>query len=143
MKSVPTDKLASLPISRDRTQFMLELLRDLIGTIEGVVGREDADGFISIVGARVGQVMNREYRELLETDRLDLEHVAAALVDLKRRIDGGFSIESISDKQITLINSRCPFGGYVKGRSSLCMMTSNVFGRIASENLGYAKVTID
>ncbi len=28
------------------------------------------------------------------------------------------------------------------GRPSLCMMTSNVFGVIAAENLGYAKVAL-
>jgi hypothetical protein len=31
----------------------------------------------------------------------------------------------------------------VKGRQALCMMTSNVFGLITAENLGYARVVIE
>ncbi len=40
-------------------------------------------------------------------------------------------------------NRACPFGEKVAGRPALCMMTSNVFGVIAAENLGYAKVAIE
>ena len=65
------------------------------------------------------------------------------LVDLKRRIDGGFYIISADREKIVLGNTRCPFGDRVKDRTSLCMMTSNVFGAITAENLGYAKVSLD
>lgn len=138
-----TDTLfENLPIERNRDQFLRELVRELAGTLEEVVGLEDAEGFVSVVGNRIGEVMNQEYRELSNADKLDLEHVGAALVDLKRRIDGGFSIESMSDECIVLTNTRCPFGQYVQGRPSLCMMTSNVFGRIVADNRGYARVDI-
>ena len=40
-------------------------------------------------------------------------------------------------------NRACPFGDKVVGRPSLCMMTSNVFGSIASDSAGYAKVAIE
>jgi predicted ArsR family transcriptional regulator len=39
-------------------------------------------------------------------------------------------------------NRRCPFGEKVLGRPSMCMMTSNVFGSISAQNLGYAKVEL-
>ena len=39
-------------------------------------------------------------------------------------------------------NRACPFADKVLGRPSMCMMTSNVFGSIAAENLGYAKVVL-
>ena len=132
-----------LPISRDRDQFLRELLRELAKSLEDVVGVDQASGFISVVGHRLGSVMDQEYREQLSTDKLDLDHVANALVDLKRRINGGFSIESIDSDKIVLINNKCPFGRFVKDRQSLCMMTSNVFGRIASANLGYARVDLE
>jgi signal transduction histidine kinase len=64
------------------------------------------------------------------------------LTDLKRRIDGGFSIESINETRIVLVNTRCPFGTYVEDRESLCMMTSNVSGRIAAHNLGYTPIEL-
>ncbi|MEQ9315309.1 MAG: methanogen output domain 1-containing protein, partial [Henriciella sp.] len=45
--------------------------------------------------------------------------------------------------RVVLANRQCPFGAYVEGRPSLCMMTSNVFGTIAASNLGYANVEIE
>ena len=35
------------------------------------------------------------------------------------------------------------FGTNVLGRPALCMMTSNVFGSITAENLGYSKVSLE
>lgn len=130
-----------MPATRDRDLFLREILREMAGTLESVVGLEQASGFISLVGSRLGEVMNSEYRAG-SAGALDREHVAAALVDLKRRIKGGFSIESIDEDRIVLVNTACPFGKHVQGRKSLCMMTSNVFGRIAAENLGYARVEL-
>lgn len=133
---------AEAAVDRDREHFLLDLLRELSGTLESAVGLEDAKGFISMVGRRIGAQINADYCAASNQTSLDRDHVAAALVDLKRRINGGFRIESIDDDCITLVNDTCPFGDHVKGRESLCMMTSNVFGRIAAENLGYSRVEI-
>ena len=132
----------SLPIDRDRVKFLRELLRELSGVLEDTVGLEEAAGFISMVGARIGELMNAEYQAAANSGKLEVEQVADALVDLKRRIEGGFEIESIDHEKIVLVNSACPFGKYVAGRRSLCMMTSNVFGRIGAANLGYARVEL-
>ena len=51
-------------------------------------------------------------------------------------------IES-DDEKIVLGNKVCPFGDKVADRPSLCMMTSNVFGTIAAENSGYARVKLE
>ena len=138
-----SEKFESFPIERDRDQFLRELLRELVGVLQDIVGLEDAEGYISIVGSRIGKLMNQEYREMTNSDRLDHKQVAAAMVDLKQRIQGGFRIESINEEAIILSNTRCPFGTYVEGRPAMCMMTSNVFGRIAADNLGYAAVSIE
>ena len=138
-----TEDFQDLPISRDRDQFLRELVSELAGTLEDVIGLEEAEGFVSIVGTRVGAAMDKEYRSLTGAERLDLDQVCAALVDLKRRINGGFSVESVDEKRIVLVNDRCPFGEYVRDRPSLCMMTSNVFGRIAADNHGYARVSLE
>ncbi len=127
-------------ISRDRDQFLRELLRELADVLEDRVGLEEAKGFLARVGARIGDKMDAEYRGLLDVDRMDLEQVAGALVDLKARINGGFEIEEISGDRIVLVNSACPFGDYVHGRQALCMMTSSVFGRLAANNLDYARI---
>ncbi len=133
---------AAAPITRDREQFLCELVRELSGVLEETVGLETAEGFIATVANRIALVMDEEYRSAVG-GRLDARQVAEALVDLKRRIDGGFSIESIDADRIVLVNTACPFGRYVEGRPSLCMMTSNVFGRIAADNLGYARIDLE
>ena len=74
---------------------------------------------------------------------LTREQVADVLVDLKRRIQGDFYVIEQDDEKIVLGNRACPFAEKVVGRPALCMMTSNVFGVIAAENLGYAKVVLE
>jgi hypothetical protein len=69
--------------------------------------------------------------------------LSEVLVDLKRRIEGDFYVIEESDEKIVFGNRACPFGDRVLGRPALCMMTSNVFGSIAAENLGYAKVSLE
>lgn len=136
------NKIADIEIALDRDIFLRNLLRELSGTLETVIGIDEAAGFISLVGQHIGDWMNTEYCKTLQQEKLSLEQVKEVLVDLKSRIQGGFSIESADKDKITLINNCCPFGDKVIGRSSLCMMTSNVFGTITAENLGYAKVSL-
>ncbi|MEX2374431.1 MAG: methanogen output domain 1-containing protein [Dehalococcoidia bacterium] len=134
-------KDAQIPLERD--VFLRSLLRELTGTLEEVVGLEEASGYISVVGGAIGEQIDREYRDALSVDRLDREQVARVLVDLKRRIHGDFYVIEEREDRIILGNRRCPFGEYVNGRPSLCMMTSNVFGRISADNLGYARVEVE
>ena len=130
-----------VPIDRDR--FLRKLIRELAGTLEGVVGLEEASGFVSVVGERVGDFFDNHYRRLLGVSTLSRDQVANALVDLKRRIQGDFYVVEADEEKIVLGNRRCPFGEFVAGRPSMCMMTSNVFGTIAAQNLGRAKVALD
>jgi hypothetical protein len=75
-------------------------------------------------------------------DILSRGQVRDVLVDLKRRIQGDFFVIEEDEGKIVLGNRVCPFEDKVLGRRSMCMMTSNVFGSIAAENLGYAKVEL-
>ncbi len=127
-------------VELDSGHFMTSLIRHLSGTLQDVVGLDDAEGFVSLVGQRMGDEINREYRRALSLPKLSRSQVAEVLVDLKRRIGGDFYVVEESDEKIVLGNRRCPFGAKVADRPSLCMMTSNVFGSIAAENLGYSKV---
>lgn len=136
-----TAEAASVDLTKD--SFMRTLIRELAGTLENVIGVEDASGYISVVGQRMGQSIENEYKQALAVDRLDKNQVAEVLVDLKRRIQGDFFVIDANDERIILGNRRCPFGDKVIGRPSMCMMTSNVFGFIAAENLGYAKVALE
>jgi predicted ArsR family transcriptional regulator len=96
-----------------------------------------------VVGQRVGDWINGHYRTALALPQLDREQVAQVLVDLKRRIQGDFFVIEENEEKIVLGNRACPFADKVLGRPALCMMTSNVFGVIAADNLGYAKVSIE
>ncbi len=144
-----TDELPALRAMRDlvvpleRDVFLRNLLRHLAGTLQKVVGLNEASGFISVVGQEIGDEINQAYKNALALPVLNRTQVAEVLVDLKRRIQGDFFIIEEDDEKIVLGNRACPFADKVVGRPALCMMTSNVFGSIAAQNLGYAKVVIE
>jgi predicted ArsR family transcriptional regulator len=135
--------LAMMDVPLERDVFLRTLLRELAGTLSDVGGVEEASGFVSVVGQRMGQQINEMYRGSLSLPSLNAQQVASVLVDLKRRIQGDFFIIEQDDEKIVLGNGACPFGDKVIGRKALCMMTSNVFGGITAENLGYAKVVLE
>ncbi|ULB12193.1 methanogen output domain 1-containing protein (plasmid) [Cereibacter azotoformans] len=137
------DKVSDLAVPLDADVFLRSLLRELAGTLEKVIGLDEASGYISIVGGIMGEHMNGAYRRALQVETLTREQIGAVLVDLKRRIEGDFHILEEREDRIVFGNRRCPFREHVLGRPSLCMMTSNVFGSIAAENLGYARVDIE
>ena len=132
---------AEVPLERD--VFLRTLVRHLAGTLQDVVGLEEASGFVSVVGQRMGEEINTAYRRALALPSLSREQVAEVLVDLKRRIQGDFFVLEQDEEKIVFGNRACPFAEKVVGRPAMCMMTSNVFGYIASDNLGYAKVSLE
>jgi predicted ArsR family transcriptional regulator len=132
-----------LNIPMERDFFLRALVRELAGILEDVVGYDEAAGYLSLVGQRLGEWINEMYLRELKTSRLTPAQVAEVLVDLKARIHGEFSVTPQEGARIVLENRACPFGEMVEDRPSMCMMTSNVFGVIAAENLGYAKVTLE
>ncbi|HYE79964.1 MAG TPA: methanogen output domain 1-containing protein [bacterium] len=143
--STPTapKAVADAPIALERDLFLRSLIRELAGVLQDVVGLEEASGFISVVGQNIGDEINTSYKNALQVDHLNREQVRDVLVDLKRRIQGDFYVLEESDEKIVFGNRACPFADKVLGRPSMCMMTSNVFGAIAAENLGYAKVSLN
>ena len=142
MTSSPSPSPSSVAISLNRDVFLRTLVRDLAGTLENVVGLDEAAGFISVVGQRIGEWIDAEYKQALGTAQLSHAQVAEVLVDLKRRIQGDFHVIEANETRIVLGNRACPFGDKVIGRPSMCMMTSNVFGTITAQNLGRSKVVL-
>lgn len=137
------EQIAALDIPLERDVFMRTLIRELANVLEDTVGIEQASGFISVVGQSMGEQINAYYRTALHTPNLTREQVAAVLADLKQRIQGDFYVLSQDDEKIILKTNSCPFAEKVIGQKAMCMMTSNVFGHIAAENLGYAKVHLE
>lgn len=141
--STPLPAISELNLPLERDVFVRTLLRHLTGTLQKVVGLEEASGFVSVVGQEIGDEINQTYKNALSVSSLTREQVGEVLVDLKRRIQGDFFIIEQDDEKIVLGNRACPFAEKVIGRPALCMMTSNVFGSIAADNLGYSKVVIE
>jgi predicted ArsR family transcriptional regulator len=142
MAPPPEEQVRAADVPLDRDVFLRTLIRELSGTLQDVVGLDEAAGFVSVVGQRMGQQIDASYRAALGVDRLERQQVGEVLVDLKRRIQGDFYIIEEDDEKIVLGNRACPFAEKVLGRPAMCMMTSNVFGSIAADNLGYAKVEL-
>jgi predicted ArsR family transcriptional regulator len=137
------NRIPALEVPLERDVFLRDLIRHLSGTLQDVVGLQEASGFVSVVGQRVGEQINNNYKSALQVDSLSREQVSDVLVDLKRRILGDFYIIEENDEKIVLGNRQCPFEDKVEGRPAMCMMTSNVFGVITAENLGYSKVILE
>lgn len=139
--SLPVLSEIDIPLNRDL--FLRTLLGHLALTLQNVVGLEEASGFISVVGQEIGDEINQTYKKALAVSQLSQEQVGQVLLDLKRRIQGDFHIITQDSDKIVFGNRVCPFAEKVIGRPALCMMTSNVFGSIAADNLGYSKVVIE
>ncbi len=137
------DTIQSLDIPLAPQSFMLSVIRELAGTLENVVGVEDAKGFVNHVGGQIGDEIDALYGNALRVENLTRDEVSRVLIDLKRRINGDFYVVSEDEGKIVLGNRRCPFGKSVEGHPSLCMMTSNVFGKIVANNLGYGRVDLN
>lgn len=135
-------QVAGLDVPLDADVFMRSLIRELADVLRDIVGAEQASGLISVASQNMGHRLDELYRAALRVPALSREQVAAVLVDLKRRIGGDFEVVEQDDRRIVLGARRCPFGERVVGQKIMCMMTSNVFGTIAAENLGYAKVQL-
>lgn len=130
-------------VELNRDDFLREVLVELARALEGVVGEPGLEAFMAQIGEAVGKRLSRDYRAALGVDALDVDQIAAVLVDLKQRIVAGFAVESIEDGVITLVNTTCPFGDHVVGHPALCAMTKHMFGRIAADSAGYARVSVD
>jgi hypothetical protein len=96
--------VSELNVPLERDVFLRTLIRELSGTLEDVIGVEDAYGFISVVGQNVGDWLGEEYRSALSVSKLSREQVAEVMVDLKARIEGDLYIMEQDDEKIVLGN---------------------------------------
>lgn len=140
--SIPI-RVDMLPVNHNRDGFLTTLVASLGKTLQDVAGLDEATDFISLVGNKIGNKINDDYLNAANVKAFTLDEVGEILTDLKKRIGGDFSVVATDTKRIVLNNTQCPFGNSVIGNDSLCMMTSNVFGRITANNLGYARVELD
>ncbi|MBL6431913.1 MAG: transcriptional regulator [Alphaproteobacteria bacterium] len=143
MSKVTSMATRDFKIELDDVSFFQGMIGTLAGTLEEVVGLEDAASFVGVVGGKIGDDLASQYVAELQGQPPNAEVLGTILVHMKSRIGGTFRIETFDEDEIVLVNSRCPFAEQVKGRPSLCMMTTNVFGRIVATANGYAHVEIE
>lgn len=136
-------EIKNIEIPLERDLFLRTLIRELSGTLQDIIGLEEASGFFNVVGQNMGDRLNKSYKNALKVEKLNKGQVGEVLIDLKRRIKGNFKIVEETDEKIVFHNSSCPFEEKVVGRPAMCMMTSNVFGSIAADNLDYSKVELN
>lgn len=86
--------VAELDMPLERDVFLGLLIRELSGTLQDLVGLEEASGFVSVVGQRVGDHINQSYRNALQMSSLSRQQLAEVLVDLKRRAPSSCSASS-------------------------------------------------
>jgi predicted ArsR family transcriptional regulator len=143
MVQIRSSEVENLDIPLEHNLFMRTLISKLSEVLDDIVGLEETSGFISVVGQQIGTQINNDYKQALKVSNLSREQIGMVLVNLKRRIQGDFYIIEEKDSKIVIGSRACPFADKVKDRQSLCMMTSNIFGVIATENNGYGKVVLE
>ncbi|UOA26480.1 methanogen output domain 1-containing protein [Pseudosulfitobacter sp. DSM 107133] len=141
MKDSSPTRPAGQGLELPRDAFFADIIGELAGALEDVIGLEDAAGFVAMVGNRIGDDLSRRYGEI-GFPQETAEDIGRMCVDIKNQISGTFEVEEATDEKVTFTNCDCPFGNRVNGRPSLCMMTTNVFGRIAANATGYARVHV-
>lgn len=139
----PRTTVNPLPLLREaepdggfgKESFLRALVVQMARAVEFEHGPDAAEAAVAQVGADVGGQMEREFRLARElVDAMTPDQIGECYVRLKHAIDGGFRVVEADERQIVLVNDRCPFGDAVKMAPALCRMTSSVFGGIAARN---------
>lgn len=125
----------------DRESFMIDVLTHLSDLMRTSVGNEQTADLISSVAFRMAQGVKDELGDL-PVSRQSARQTADVLVRLKAQIGGEFEVAHQDENGVEFRGCKCPFGDKVKGRVGLCQMTSGVFGRVAADAMGYARVTV-
>ena len=93
----------TIDVPLNNNNFVKSLLNHLSGSLQDVIGLEEAEGFISIVGSKLGEQIDFQYREALNVEKLSRTQLTEVLIDLKARIDGDFYVlEEFPDKIVSV-----------------------------------------
>lgn len=146
MNEPPPETPAALPSmagpDTDRQDLFDFILAGMAKLLEDIAGPDDAATYVSSIAGQLGVELERKYMAALNVQRFSREQLSAILVDLKNRAGGAFFVIEETADRIVLGNGACPLGNAVRGHTSLCMTTSNVFGLLAANALGYAAIEL-
>lgn len=128
----------SLELTRE---VFLEMLLSLFCSIEESQSVDSHDSSIRRVAESMGQRISEIYRNYWGLNRTFTPgEYAALLADFEHRIGGDMTVVSADGEKVDLKGENCPLAGGPSLSTSLCGVTSAVFGSIAAKNFGYGKV---
>jgi len=141
--AVTSPSIGSLDIEFDHNGLFNALVASMADLLETIAGVEDACAYVSSIAARLGADIERQYKAALGTQNLTRNQLIDVLIDLKNRAGGGFSLIEQDEGRVVFGNCACPLGKAAANHPSLCMLTSNIFGRMAANTVGYAAVDLE
>ncbi|MBN9654175.1 Fis family transcriptional regulator [Halobacillus sp. GSS1] len=121
------------------TIFLSKLIAQYAHLHSRTVGSK-AEEYIRQLGIKTGEWLESFYSE--KGQEWTPDQYARVIVDLKNSIGGHFEISEVHEDRVIVKATACPFGEAVHDAPHLCMMTSSVFGGVASRRLGYGKVNL-
>ena len=139
--SLPLVSAKTTPTPIEKTEYLTGFIGELSGLLDQIIGQPNSENVIGTVGLRTGERISRDAPSLRQ--RPSPRDVARLIANLRTEVGGHFEIVSVSASEIVLATGCCPFGRNAVGRPALCMMTTNVLGRIVADRTGYARVVLD
>ncbi|MYL70591.1 Fis family transcriptional regulator [Halobacillus litoralis] len=121
------------------TIFLSKLIAQYAHLHSRTVGSK-AEEYIRQLGIKTGEWLESFYSE--KGQEWTPDQYARMIVDLKNSIGGHFEISEVHEDRVIVKATACPFGEAVHDAPHLCMMTSSVFGGVASRRMGYGKVNL-
>jgi predicted ArsR family transcriptional regulator len=140
---VTLPNIGSLDIEFDRHGLASTLIADMAGLLENIAGVEDACAYVSGIAARLEADVEKQYKAALGVQHLNRNQLIDVLIDLKNRAGGEFSLIEQDEDRLVFQNRTCPLGPAAANHPSLCMLTSNMFGRLTANTVGYAAVDLE
>lgn len=141
--NAPSTSIGSLDIDLDQHGLVNNLVAGMAELLETIAGVDDACAYISGIAARLGSDIEKQYKAALGVQNFNRDQLIETLVDLKNRAGGEFSLVEEDEDRVVFGNCACPLGDAAANHPSLCMLTSNIFGRLAANAVGYAAVDLE
>lgn len=135
--------IGSLDVGFGHHDLFKALVASMAELLESIAGIDDACAYVSGIAARLAADIEKRYKSALGVQHLNRDQLIEILIDLKNRAGGGFSVLERSEDQIVFGNCACPLGDAAVNHPSLCMLTSNIFGRLTANAVGYAAVDLE
>lgn len=111
-------------ISFTPESFFQTFILELAGLLQDVYGVEETSRLMKVTTQNVTPRIIKMYKETFDTVQCTQHQLLEMFAGFMNRIHGDFYIE---DNAVPVIaNRRCPFGEQAAGKTSLCMMTTEI-----------------